>query len=50
MLERTGALKATLERARGYGAVARQALDAFADGPAKSALAEAVDFAVGRAY
>jgi octaprenyl-diphosphate synthase len=50
MLERAGALKATLERARGYGAVAHQALDAFADGPVKAALLEAVEFAVGRAY
>lgn len=50
MLENAGALKATLERARGYGAVARQALDVFPAGPEKAALLEAIDFAVERAY
>ena len=50
MLEKSGALKATLDRARGYGAVARQALEIFGESPAKSALLEAVEFAVDRAY
>ena len=50
MLEKSGALKATIERARGYGAIARQALDIFPPSPAKSALLEAVEFAVERAY
>jgi len=44
MLENSGALKATLERARGYGAIARQALEIFPAGPEKAALLEAVDF------
>ena len=46
----TGALSDTLERARHYG---RRAIDALAMFPAsrtKSALTEAVEFAVARAY
>jgi octaprenyl-diphosphate synthase len=50
MLEKSGALKATVERARGYGAVARQTLDVFPEGPFKSALLEAIAFAVERTY
>lgn len=50
LLRDTGALSDTLERARQY---ARRALDALAPFPsskAKSALTEAVEFAVARAY
>jgi octaprenyl-diphosphate synthase len=50
MLERTGALKATLERARAYGAIARQALDIFPQSSVKSALLDAVEFGVERTY
>jgi octaprenyl-diphosphate synthase len=50
MLEKCGALKATIERARGYGAVARQALEIFPPSPVRAALLEAVDFAVERTY
>ena len=50
MLESSGALNATLARAREYGEAARQALGPFADGAAKKALLEAVEFAVDRAY
>jgi octaprenyl-diphosphate synthase len=50
MLEKSGALKATVERARGYGARARQALEIFPAGPMKTALLDAVEFAVERAY
>jgi octaprenyl-diphosphate synthase len=50
MLEKSGALKATIERARGYGAVARQALEIFPASPEKAALLEAVEFAVERTY
>ena len=50
LLERSGALAATMEQARHYGAKARQALEAFDDGPHKHALREAVDFAIQRSY
>jgi octaprenyl-diphosphate synthase len=50
IMERTGAFAATIEQARRYGAVARQALSAFPDGPERRALIEAVDFAIRRAY
>jgi octaprenyl-diphosphate synthase len=50
LLENGGALKATIERARAYGAIARQALDTFPACPARSALIEAAEFAIDRAY
>ena len=50
LLERTGALAATLDRAARYGAEARAALDSFPDGAMRTALAESVEFAVRRAY
>ena len=46
----TGALADTLERARHYGSMARDALGLFADSPLKAALLEAVDFAIDRAH
>jgi octaprenyl-diphosphate synthase len=39
-----------LERARHYGAMARDALGLFSDTPLKAALLEAVDFAIARAH
>ena len=50
MLERTGALAATLDRARQYGARASAALAGFDDGPVKDALLESVAFSIDRAY
>ena len=50
LLERSGALTATIDRAARYGAEARAALDHFADGAMRAALAESVEFAVRRAY
>ncbi len=50
LLERTGALTATIDRAHRYGAEARAALDFFAEGAMRSALAESVEFAVQRAF
>lgn len=50
MLEKSGALTASIERAREYGAKARASLDAFPDCEVKSALIEAVEFAVHRSY
>ena len=44
------ALEDTVERARHYGAIARDAMGIFADGPAKHALIEAIDFCIHRAY
>ena len=50
LLEASGALSDTLERARHYGQRAIDALGPFAPGRAKSALIEAVEFAIARAY
>jgi octaprenyl-diphosphate synthase len=50
LLERTGAIADTLERARHYGRRAIDALGPFPAGRAKSALIEAVEFAIARAY
>ena len=50
MLERHGALRDTVARAGHYGAIARDALGIFPDGPAKRALVEIVDFCIERAY
>jgi len=50
MLESTGALQATVERARYYGRLATEALDVFPESEHKLALAEAVDFAVNRSH
>ena len=44
------ALDDTIARARHYGAIARDALALFRDGPAKRALAAIVDFCIERAY
>ena len=37
-------------RARHYGAIARDALGIFADGPEKAALLELIDFCIERAH
>ncbi|MFI5030706.1 MAG: polyprenyl synthetase family protein [Reyranellales bacterium] len=50
LIERHNALADTFERARHYGAMARDALGLFRDSPLKSALLEAVDFAIDRAH
>ncbi|HEX8263366.1 MAG TPA: polyprenyl synthetase family protein, partial [Allosphingosinicella sp.] len=47
---RSGALADTIDRARTYGQRAIDALGAFPAGKAKSALVEAVEFAIARAY
>ena len=46
----TGALDDTLDRARQYGRRAIDALALFPSGRAKSALVEAAEFAIARAY
>jgi octaprenyl-diphosphate synthase len=50
LLEGTGALVDTIERARQYGRRAIDALGMFPTSKAKSALTEAAEFAVARAY
>ena len=50
LVESTGALADTLEQARLYARRATDALACFHSGKAKSALAEAAEFAVARAY
>ena len=48
LMRRDNAIEDTVERARHFGAVARDALAAFPDSPQKSALIDAVDFCIGR--
>ncbi len=50
LMRRHGALGDTIERARHYGSVARDALDVFPDGEERSVLREVVDFCIERAY
>ena len=50
LMERHHSVADTLERARHYGAMARDALGLFPDTPLKAALLEAVDFAIDRAH
>lgn len=50
LMKRYKALDDTVERARHYGAIARDALGIFADGPEKEALTELIDFSIVRAY
>jgi octaprenyl-diphosphate synthase len=49
-LARHGALDDTVERARHYGAIAKDALELFPEGEGKRALLDVVDFCVARAY
>ena len=50
ILRRHRALEDTIERARHYGAIARDALALFPKGPMKAALLDAVDFCIARAH
>ena len=50
LLERHGTLRDTIERARHYGAVARDALAIFEDGEPKEALLDLLAFCIERAY
>jgi octaprenyl-diphosphate synthase len=50
LMRSTGALSDSIERARYYGRRALDALAPFSAGKAKSALTEAVEFAIARAY
>jgi octaprenyl-diphosphate synthase len=50
IMRRHRALEDTIERARHYGAMARDALALFPNGPHKQALLDAVDFCIARAH
>jgi octaprenyl-diphosphate synthase len=50
LMERQGALRDTVARARHYGAIARDALGIFPDTPEKRALVDVVDFCIERAF
>ncbi|KPQ09809.1 MAG: octaprenyl-diphosphate synthase [Saliniramus fredricksonii] len=50
IMKTCGALEDTVERARHYGAMARDALAIFPQGPMKDALVETVDFCVLRGH
>lgn len=48
LMKRHKAIETTLERARSYGAIARDALAIFPDRPEKSAMSQVIDFCVQR--
>jgi octaprenyl-diphosphate synthase len=50
LMKQHKALSDTMDRARHYGAIARDALAIFPDGPAKAALREVIDFCVDRPF
>ncbi|MBO31706.1 MAG: farnesyltranstransferase [Rhodospirillaceae bacterium] len=50
LMNKHDALDDTVERARHYGAIARDAMGIFEDGPEKTALIDAIDFCINRAY
>ncbi len=50
LMEKHGALSDSVDRARHYGAMARDALGIFPDGPEKQALVDLIDFCVERAH
>jgi octaprenyl-diphosphate synthase len=50
LMKRHNALADTMERARHYGAIARDALAIFPDSDPKAALLEAIEFCVDRPF
>ena len=50
LMQRHKALDDAVERARHYGAIARDALGLFPDGPEKAALNDLIDFSIQRAF
>jgi octaprenyl-diphosphate synthase len=50
LLEQNASLQDTVNRARHYGAIARDALGIFPDSPAKAALIDIIDFCIDRAF
>jgi octaprenyl-diphosphate synthase len=49
-MRRHDSLRDTVDRARHYGAIARDALGVFPDGPVKRVLVDLIGFAINRAY
>ena len=50
LMKRHRAIDATLERARSYGSIARDALGVFRDSPEKAALDDVITFCISRAH
>ena len=50
MMNQHGTLRDTVERARHYGAIARDSLGIFPDGPEKRALLDVIDFVIDREF
>ena len=50
LMKKHKAIEATLERARTYGGIARDALGVFAAGPERQAMQEVITFCVNRAH
>jgi octaprenyl-diphosphate synthase len=50
LMKRHRALEATLERARSYGAIARDALAIFPESHERAAMQDVISFCVSRAY
>ncbi|WP_207459358.1 polyprenyl synthetase family protein [Azospirillum sp. SYSU D00513] len=50
LMAKHNALKDTVERARHYGAIARDALGLFADAPVKRAMLDVIDFVIDRDF
>ena len=50
LMAKHGALEDAIKRAHHYGAIARDAMGIFDDGPEKQALIDAIDFCIDRAY
>ena len=50
LIRRHNALRDAIDRARHYGAIARDALGLFADHPVKQALLDIVDFTIDREF
>ncbi|MBL6863986.1 MAG: polyprenyl synthetase family protein [Rhodospirillales bacterium] len=50
LMNKHNALEDTVERARHYGSIAKDAIGIFEDGPEKKALLESIDFCIRRAF
>jgi len=50
LMNKHNALEDTVERARHYGSIAKDAIGIFEDSPEKKALLESIDFCIRRAY
>jgi len=50
LMNKHNALEDTVERARHYGSIAKDAIGIFEDGPEKKALLESIDFCIHRAF